>query len=119
MYTVPKCPIGKVALSGLCYDNCPNGYNRIADNLCGLTASPFKIPNPIGTPPGQCPSGYYNFGPLYCKSTNMWNNSITQKICSSDKDNINGLCYNKCPAGFDRDPVIPIICNNKTKSYTI
>ena len=118
--TTPKtCSSDKDMIANLCYNKCPYGYDRVPGMPTMCKSNPNAILNPIpgGTPPDQCPQGYTNFG-FACKK-GLINPQTTPKTCSSDKDMIGSLCYNKCPYGYDRVPGMRDLCKTQIKSYKI
>ena len=126
--TCSKCPTGLLFDSssnqcmqkyGLAYQindppKCSVGYTWDGASTCN--PNPILNSNFLGTPPNPCPLGYLD-DVLTCK--NIWSNQILQKTCDSDKDMIAGLCYNKCPDGYDHMSGIPTMCKNLANSYTI
>ncbi|QJX71951.1 hypothetical protein F-M6_0188 [Faustovirus] len=105
-----SCPSGYDKLATGCYKSCPSGYSRDGGQL---------------TCRKNCPSDYRQ-DPNYCvrdtKSTTRTQVSTlpagTMPICPSGAENIAGLCYQPCQAGYARIPGVPMNCGEICPSGT-
>jgi len=119
--TPDTCPLNKPVLdAGLCYEECDQGYHGIGP-VCWADSESVGI----GTIPGL--ETYwvksYSWGATGCRSGASdkafwgyhdcyeWNLPRLRQICYDEKENIDGLCYTKCPKNLpDRIPGMPYLC---------
>jgi len=114
-FTTQSCPPGMVEDGGLCYPPCDGGYSG-AGPLCWSNYTSIGV----GVLKG-CPAGWDDAG-LICGLNTKTNGAGTAKNrrcwgdpwkplwqsghqecaweCPSGKNDVSGLCYNPCPAGY-------------------
>jgi len=92
--------------------NCRAGFNTYRPDCAIYNAVKSSVDVGAGIMPSfqGCPTGMTDFG-LTCSS---WTNTIAKSAsCGSDRDNVDGLCYTKCPASHpNRVSGMPYLCKN-------
>jgi hypothetical protein len=85
-----QCASDRDAVGSLCYPKCGDGYKRN-----GLNCTPNEMK-------ASCPDGYYQLLPTDLTCTKRSYTRVSNgRIGCGDKDQINGLCYKKCPKDLD------------------
>lgn len=131
------CGDGLEQDGALCYEPCREGYDGVGP-VCWARIQHNDwvgtIPEKQGCDPGQRDDGtscwedfkghgcYDLFGTPWCDfygcgciKKALWDRSA----CPPDKENIDGLCYSKCPAGMEHIPGMPYDCRTIGEvSYT-
>jgi predicted nucleic acid-binding Zn-ribbon protein len=97
-----SCPSGYDKLATGCYKSCPSGYSRDHGQL---------------TCRKNCPSDYRQDPNTCIRDTKSTSRTVvatlpagTVPICPNGAENVSGLCYQPCPAGYARIPGIPANC---------
>lgn len=92
--------------------NCRAGFNPYRPDCAVYTAVKSTIDVGAGVFPDfqGCPTGMTDFG-LTCSS---WTQTIAKSSsCASDRENVDGLCYKKCPSSHpNRVAGMPYLCKN-------
>jgi hypothetical protein len=131
--TPDTCPPHKPEIeAGLCYERCERGYNPVGP-VCWANTQNIgigKVQQLLSCAasgyPGRSDDGLLCRAPITwnsCKFRGLFNEcwggaeggQIDPKKLTCDgypqhKENIAGLCYRKCPAGFQRVPGMPYLC---------
>ena len=132
-WTPDTCQTNKPELQdGLCYEKCEKDYNGVGP-VCWAQTTNIGI-GKVQKLLSCAKSGYpgRNDDGLLCRAPITWNSckfrglfkecwggaeggQIDPKKLSCDeypehKDNVTGLCYKKCPPGFQRVPGMPYLC---------
>ncbi|AMN83751.1 flagellar motor rotation protein MotB [Faustovirus] len=105
-----SCPSGYDKLTTGCYKSCPSGYVRDAGQLtCRKT----------------CPSDYRQDPNACVRDTKSTTRTQVATLpagsiptCPSGAENVSGICYPACPAGYARIPGIPMNCGEICPSGT-
>ena len=125
--TVPnECPSGWTSWGALCYAPCDTGFT-FRDGSCQRTDNGYGIPKGTFLP---CRGGKVQKGLLCyetCRDGYKHNNNVAPVSCvpnddrllyvpstqnrgCGDKENIDGLCYNRCDPGWEHIPGMPYLC---------
>ncbi len=127
-WTPDTCPANKSELdAGLCYEPCEQGYHGVGPVCWADTQSVG-----IGTIPRL--EWYYviekSWGSVGCTGgrrfriqgyPDCYDNKIwkARQVCDDDRDNVDGLCYRKCPPGLsERVPGMPYLCFKGTRGLS-
>jgi hypothetical protein len=63
---------------------------------------------------GRCPDGWTGSDGICWKPMQQGSDKVTSVlVCPPGKENINGLCYDKCPAGLVRDAADIAVCREQ------
>jgi len=114
-FTTQSCPPGTVEDGGLCYPPCDGGYTG-AGPLCWSNYTSIGVGVLKGCPAGWddagliCGKNSYGNGVGTAKDHRCWGDpwkplwqSGHQECaweCPGGKNDVSGLCYNPCPAGY-------------------
>jgi hypothetical protein len=104
-----SCRPGLQEDGGLCYPPCDTGYNGVGPVCWSQTVD--TSPSGAGIMK-SCPSGWTDIG-LICSGPNLTAigkfNNDSRLICPADRDDVDGLCYGKCPHvdGYKRTTILP------------
>ena len=143
-----QCPPGMERDGALCYRPCRAGYKGVGP-VCWADTTKVnvagRIPNKAPCPSSmrddgtscwddvKCETGYFggrlrgafgeDWGPKLetrCSGSGRIERTLFQRqSCGPNEDLIDGLCYNKCPAGTSHVPGAPYDCRtNGELSYT-
>jgi hypothetical protein len=112
----------------LCYPKCRDGMKGVGP-VCWADTIGVGIGTPVQLE--DCPSGWSNDG-LTCREPLSWDGCCRRGLfnecygclrggnvvgrlnnggkCGSDREKIDGLCYNRCPAGWEHVAGMPYNC---------
>ena len=127
--TPDTCPLNKPVLdAGLCYEQCEEGYHGVGP-VCWADSEDVGI----GTIPGleSYTEEVQSWGSVNCTGDRpfrfsgyddcyTWTMWKVRQVCYDDRENIDGLCYRKCPKRLpDHVPGMPYLCykNSRGLSY--
>ena len=101
---VGTCPSGqtKAPGTGICYDDCTDGYYRTTNGSCFRGADTKERPT-------YCKEGYSDNGAGCTIVSKPGTQEVKSKVeigtCPTGKSLSDGLCYSDCPSGYYRSAV--------------
>ena len=101
---VGSCPAGqtKAPGTGICYNDCTNGYDRTTNGSCFRPADTKERPT-------YCKEGYSDNGAgctiVSKPGTQEVKSKVEIGVCPAGKSIQDGLCYSDCPSGYYRSAV--------------
>jgi len=101
---VGTCPSGqtKAPGTGICYNDCTNGYDRTTNGSCFRGADTKERPT-------YCKEGYSDNGAgctiVSRPGTQEIKSKVEVGVCPAGKSLSDGLCYSDCPSGYYRSAV--------------
>jgi hypothetical protein len=142
--TVPNtCTAGEDRVGELCYEKAPAGYVNKAGTIWQECPPDYtdtgvrceKLKDVGAGKLKTCPPGWSDDG-LTCREPLHWDDhcvdwglyytgcyrggtvlgkAASSLGCPAGQDEVDGLCYDKCPKGMSRVPLMPYVCSS---SYT-